>query len=198
MIAVEDHVHALEDKTCGIVLERQDALAAQDVLALGGDQILHPRKELVGIQRLVGAQRDRLHVFIMVVLEAVAMAMMMVAIAVIVTMIVIVVMMVMIVLLVVLLQELRLDIEDTVEVEGVAAEYLAGVDPGALGTVQPRVRIDAADARLDLAQLFRRNEIGLVDQDDVGERNLIFGLDRVLQAILQPLGIEIGRASCRE
>ena len=54
VIAVEDHVHALEHEALGIVLERQDALGAQDARPVLGDQVLHPGKELVGIERLVG------------------------------------------------------------------------------------------------------------------------------------------------
>src|SRR6185312_4464277 len=49
MIAVEDHVHALEDEALGIVLERQDALAAENLRTLLRDQILHPGKELVRV-----------------------------------------------------------------------------------------------------------------------------------------------------
>ena len=62
----------------------------------------------------------------------------------------------MIVVVLVRFQEGRLDVENAVEVEGVAAEHLGDVDLGALGPVQPRVRIDAADARLDLGKLGRR------------------------------------------
>src|SRR5674476_402923 len=110
MVAVEDHVHALKDETLGIVLERQDALRAQDVLAFGRHQILHPGEELVGVERLGCIQRNRLHVFIMIVLEAAVIVVMIVAMIVIVVMIV-----------VVSGQELRLDIENTVEIEGIAA-----------------------------------------------------------------------------
>src|SRR5690348_6027472 len=66
MIAVEDHVHALEDETIGVALERQDALAAQNLLALLRHQVLDPGKELVGIERLVAAHRERLHVLVVV------------------------------------------------------------------------------------------------------------------------------------
>src|ERR1700720_3093405 len=58
VVAVEDHVDALEHETLGIVLERQNALAAQDFLALLGDQVLNPGEELVGIERLVGLERE--------------------------------------------------------------------------------------------------------------------------------------------
>ena len=77
-------------------------------------------------------------------------------------------------------QELRLDIENAIEVEGVTAEHFRDVDLGALGAVQPRIRIDAADARLDLVQFRRRHQIGLVDQDDVGKGDLVLGSGRVL------------------
>src|SRR5665647_812533 len=79
MIAVENHVDALEHEPLRVVLEVEDALGPQDVLALGRHQILHPGEKLVRVQRLVGLDRDRLHVLVMVVLEAaVAVAMVMV------------------------------------------------------------------------------------------------------------------------
>src|SRR5262249_55884802 len=42
VVAVEDHVHALEDEARGIVLERQDALAAQNLRSLLRHQVLDP------------------------------------------------------------------------------------------------------------------------------------------------------------
>src|ERR1700678_2314965 len=103
VVAVEHHVDALGRGPLRIVLERQDALGAQDLLAFLGDQVLDPGKEFVRIERLVGAQRQRLHVLVVVVLQAaVIMMVMMVALAVIVVMIVILA----------ALQELRLDIEN--------------------------------------------------------------------------------------
>src|SRR5260221_2751687 len=142
MIAVEDHVHALKYETLGIVLERENPFAAQNIGAILGHQILNPRKELVRIQSLVGAQRDRLHVFIVVVLETVAMMMVMGA------MIVIAMIVMMIVVMPFPFQKIRLDVEDAVEVEGVAPEHLIDVDLRALGAMQPRVRVQGVDARL--------------------------------------------------
>ena len=71
----------------------------------------------------------------------------------IVIMLVIVVIMIVVMVVIVAFQELRLDIEDAVEVEGVAAEHLGQRNLRALGLVQLGIRVDAADARLDLAQL---------------------------------------------
>ena len=55
--------------------------------------------------------------------------------------------------------------------------------------MQRRVRVDGADARFDLAQFRRRHEIGLVEDDDVGEGDLVLGLGRVAQALGEPLGV---------
>ena len=100
------------------------------------------------------------------------------------------------------LQELRLDVEDAVEIEGVAPQHLVERDLRLLGAMELRIRIDAADARLDLAQLGLGDEVGLVDQDHVGEGDLVLGLRRVLQTILQEFrirnrhhGVELGPAA---
>src|SRR5262249_47873183 len=71
VIAVEDHVHTLEHETVGIALEREDALGAQDARPFLGDEILHPGKEFVRVERLLGLERDRLHVLVVIMLEAV-------------------------------------------------------------------------------------------------------------------------------
>ena len=52
------------------------------------------------------------------------------------------------------------------------------------------VGVDAADARLDLAQLLGRHQVGLVDQDHVGEGDLVLGLGASLSRSLQPLGVD--------
>ena len=83
---------------------------------------------------------------------------------VIVVMIMLVIMSMLVVVIVLLgFEECRLDLENTVEIEGVAAQHLVQGDLCALGLVQPRVRVDAADAGLDLAQFGGRHQIGLVD-----------------------------------
>src|SRR5262245_47743799 len=49
VIAVEDHVYALQHEAFVVVLERDDALAAQDARAVLLHEVLHPGEELVGI-----------------------------------------------------------------------------------------------------------------------------------------------------
>src|ERR1700688_690333 len=59
MVAVENHVHALEHEALGISFEGEDALAAQDVLAFLLHQGLHPGEELVRVERRLKLERDR-------------------------------------------------------------------------------------------------------------------------------------------
>ena len=69
VVAVEDHVHALEHEALVVILEGEDALAAQNARPLFLHEVLHPREELVGVERLVGPQRDRLHLLVVIVLQ---------------------------------------------------------------------------------------------------------------------------------
>src|SRR4051812_2601824 len=118
VIAVENHVHALEHEALVVILEGEDALAAQNARPLLLHEVLHPGEELVRVERLVGPDRDRLHLFVVIVFQA----------ATIVVMMIVVVIMVMIMMVVVrvsvpvALQEFRLDLQNAVEVERVAAE----------------------------------------------------------------------------
>src|SRR5436309_14202155 len=74
MVAVKNHVHALQHEAPVVILERQDTLAAQDARPFLLNQILHPGKELVRIERLIERKRDRLHLLVVIVLEAAGMA----------------------------------------------------------------------------------------------------------------------------
>ena len=188
MIAFQHHVHALEHVAVVIVGEGQDALRAQDLLALAGDEVLQPRHEFGRIERLVGAQRQRLHLLVVVVLQPAM------AVAVIVVMIMAVMMIVVMVMIVIVagLEEFRLDFEDAVEIERAALQHVRQRHLAALGAVQLGVGVDAADARLDLGEFGLGDEIGLVQHDDVGERDLVLGFRRVLQAVAQPFGVGDG------
>src|SRR6185312_16976140 len=98
--------------------------------------------KLVGVQGLFTPERHALHVFVVIVLEPTTFAMVMMIVAmmmpVIVMMIVVVVMVVIVVMVMVVivgLEELRLDVENAVEVEGVAAEHLVDLHVRALRAV---------------------------------------------------------------
>src|SRR5262249_40719848 len=163
MVAVEDHVDALEHEALRIVPECQDALAAQNVRPFVGHEILHPREELVGIEGFAGSQRQGLHLFVVIMLQA---AMLVAVLATLVAMI-------MIGMTLLFVEERRLEIEDSLEIERVASEHLVQRQPAALGPVQCRVRIDGTDARFDVTQLLRRDQVRLVDENHVRKRDLI-------------------------
>src|SRR6185369_7522119 len=188
MIAVEDHVDALKHETLGIVLERQDAFAAQNAWTIVGHKILDPGKKFVGVQRLVGAQSDRLHFLIVIVLETVAMMMVIGAMSVIaMSMIAMIVMM--IVVMAFPFQKIGLDRQNAIKIEGVTAEHFTDVYLCAFRAMEPRIGIQPADARFQLPQFLRRHQIGLVQQDHVGKGDLVLGLGRVLQPVREPFGI---------
>src|SRR5439155_8372262 len=106
VIALQHHVHALEDVAVVIVAEGEDALRAQDLLAFAGDELLQPRHEFRRIERLVRTQRQRLHFLVVVMLQP-AMAM-----AVIVVVIVMAVLMMVVVVIVTIgFEKRRLDFE---------------------------------------------------------------------------------------
>ena len=109
-------------------------------------------------------------------------------------MMVMVVVMVMIVVVIVMvvvvsLEEIRVEGEDAVEIEGTAVEDLVDRNGAALGPVDHRMRVDRADAPLDFGELVRRDEVGLVEEDHVGEADLLLGLGRVTEALDQVLGV---------
>src|SRR6516225_7379541 len=180
VVAVENHVHALEHEALVVVLERQDALAAQNVRPLDLHELLHPGEKLVRVERPVGLERDRLHLFVVIVFQTAV---------VMVSMILIVIMIVVMMMMTAVAEEFRLDLHDAVEIESITPEHLRQRNPAALGLVQLGVGIDPADACLHFAERVGFDQIGLVEQDDVSERDLILCLRCVLEAVLQPLGV---------
>lgn len=88
------------------------------------------------------------------------------------------------------IKEVRIVFQRALEVEGALVQHAGEIDAGAGGLVDACGRVDGADDVLDLRQFFRRHEIGLVDDDDVGKGDLVFGLAAVLQAQRQMLGVD--------
>src|SRR6267154_3442363 len=119
MVALEHHVDALKHIAVIVVGEGENALRAQDLLSLGGDEVLQPRHELGRIERLVRSQRQRVHLLVMVMLQP-AMA---VAVAVIMVMAVVMIV-IMVIVVVAGFEEFRLDLEDAIEVKRAAFQYV--------------------------------------------------------------------------
>src|SRR6516164_4617796 len=93
-------------------------------------------------------------------------------------MIMIVIVVVTMVMMTTVAEEFRLDLHDAVEIESITPEHLRQRNSAALGLVQLGVGIDPADACLHFAERVGFDQIGLVEQDHVGERNLILCLRR--------------------
>ena len=88
-----------------------------------------------------------------------------------------------------LLEEVRLDLHDAVEIEGLAVKHLVDRDRAILRPVELGIGVDGADAALDLVEFLGRHKVDLVEDDHVGERDLALRLGSVLQPLGQPLGI---------
>src|SRR4051812_48928032 len=86
-VGVHHHVHALEDVAARRAVDRQDALAAQDVTAAQLQQRAHPFLELIGIDRAIRGEAEARDLVAMVVVVAVC-------------------------------EEIRLELQDALEVEG--------------------------------------------------------------------------------
>ena len=89
-----------------------------------------------------------------------------------------------IMLMVVFSKEVGLDRENAIEIEGALVEQLVDWNEAAFGAMDHGSWIERANARLYLGELVGRNEIDLVDEDRIGEGNLL----RRLMAVLQPSG----------
>ncbi len=136
MIALDDHVHALDDITLRIVLEGDDALEAQDVRPLRLGDLLDPGEEALGVH-LAAAQRHRLHRHVMDRRHG---AVIMVVMVVIVVMMIVIMRMVVVVVIairtahvvvVIVFQEVRIVFQRAFQIEGALVEHAGEIDAGA-------------------------------------------------------------------
>src|SRR4030081_3603639 len=89
-------------------------------------------------------------------------------------------------------QEAGLDFENAIEIESIASHHLVEVEAAALGAMDRGVSIDLANARLDGCKFVRRNQIRLVEQDNVGKSELLLGLRRAIDFTKEVLGVGHG------
>lgn len=109
------------------------------------------RHEAVGIDLAVEADRDRLHILVVIMRQAAVIVMVMIV------AVMVVIVVVVIVVVVLRFEEGRLDFEIGRD-RSVLAEHGVERHLAFRRLVQGRVRIDGADARLDFAQFFRRDD----------------------------------------
>ena len=109
----------------------------------------------------------------MVVPMIMVMMIMMVVVVVVVVMVMVVVVVVMMIACCVafmLWEEMRIEFSDAVEIEGAAVQNFVQGDRGTLGAINLRRWIDRADRALDIRKLVGADQIGFVQEHDVGER----------------------------
>ena len=73
-------------------------------------------------------------------------------------------------------EKLGIELGRTAQVEAADIEHLIERDIGILGTMDPGDGVDRLDPRLDGIELGGGDEVGLVEEDDVGEGDLLHGL----------------------
>src|ERR1700758_2827463 len=86
-------------------------------------------------------------------------------------------------------EESRLDFEDTIETESVTSQYPAEFDATALSPVDRRVGVDPADAMFDRGQAALVDKIDLVDENDIGKRELLLGFRGPIDLLQEMPGI---------
>src|SRR5689334_12608267 len=89
-------------------------------------------------------------------------------------------------------EEARLDLEDTIEAESVSPQHLGEFKAAALRPVDRRVRVELADAAFDCGQAALVNEIDLVEENDVGKRELLLGFRGPIDLFEKMFGIRDG------
>src|SRR6476646_3957238 len=99
------------------------------------------------------------------------------------------VMIIIVIMVMLAFEEFRLKREHTVEIERAAIEHLVEANLATLGAVDDGVRVEKTDAALDLRDFLCRHEVGLVEEDDIGEGNLLRRLFAVGQARRKVLGV---------
>src|SRR6185369_15240164 len=170
-------VHALEDDLAVGALHVQHALVAQHLRPVDLDDRAEEVLELAGVERLVGAEDERLDVVV------VGMVVRMVAVLAVVVVVVVVVVLVG-------LQEVGVDVElgvevEALEVEDVLERHLAEVD---LGLRRARIHVlDAVDQRRDRLVV---DEVGLADEDLVGEADLAARFLAAVELLVAVLGVD--------
>ena len=86
-------------------------------------------------------------------------------------------------------EESRLDFEDALEIEGVLSQHLGKIDAATLRSVNPCIGVDASDAALDCREAVRIDKIDLVDENDVGEGELLLRFRRTVDLFEEMFGI---------
>ena len=97
-----------------------------------------------------------------------------------------------VVVVVAVLEEVGFELEDALEVERALVEDGVELDLALLRPVDAGVGVDRLDLALDLREVVLAHQVGLVEQDHVGERDLLLGLVALLELAEEVLGVDHG------
>ena len=183
-----DHVNALHHKLLVYALQVEDSLVAQQILPFRGNQGLHPVFKAERIKRLVGCQRDRMDGRVMAFC-LVRVGMMFMGAVFIMAM---VVMRVIVVVFIFGDEEIGVVAQNAVKVEAAFVQHIGKGNLAALGLDDAGMGIGDADAGFNQGQFGFGHKVGLVEQDDIGKGNLLFGFLCVGKALHQVAGIHHG------
>ena len=87
-------------------------------------------------------------------------------------------------------EEMRIELQHAVEIERAAIKNGVECHLRPRRLVNGAVGVELADGQLDLAQFVRTDQIGLVENDDIGEGHLILGLRRIAETLEEELGVD--------
>lgn len=106
----------------------------------------------------------------------------------------VIVMMIMVVIMVMIgvIEKLRFALQNMIEIEGIAAKNLRQRNLAAFRAMDRGGGVDLANARLDLRQFVRVDQVGLVQKHDVGECKLLLCFMRLVDLAQQMLCINHG------
>ena len=159
-VAAHQHVHALEHDAVRIVLQGEDALVAQQIVAVDLDHRRQELLELHAVERPLGAEHERLHGVVVVVM--------------------------------VVLEELRLDLEDRVQVEAADVEDVVDRRLPEVHRLHRRARVHLPEPPLQRLRVLVAHEIGLRQQDAVGESHLLLRLVELVELLRRVLRVDHG------
>ncbi|MEN9469942.1 MAG: hypothetical protein RL630_1675 [Verrucomicrobiota bacterium] len=158
---VDEHMDALENHAVGLVFDGKNALHSENVLPL----LLHEFREPV-VEFFPIAIALRLDAYARDVRVVV---MMMVRVG---------------------FEEMGIQLGGAVEVEAADLEDSGDVDFGARRAMDRRQRVHLADDSLQSLEFFCGDEIAFVEEDHIGEGDLLLGLVRVLHVPRDVVGID--------
>ncbi|CAM2147502.1 200 kDa antigen p200 [Paraburkholderia tropica] len=201
-VAAHHLVHALEHHLAVHALHVEHALVAQQALAVNLQDAAEEVLEAVRIERLVAAVDERLDLVVvvrMVVVMAVvvafvrALAVVVIAIgvvAVIVTVFMAVIVMIVRVVVLVFGEEVGIDFELGVQVEAAQIEHFLDVRFAEIHLAHLRLRVHVQHAVTQVGDFLRVDEVGLRDEQAVGETDLTLHHFVLIELLVAVLGVD--------